>query len=60
MMNKDGVIHADNIRCHFNMMLQAGVDVTYEEFDSGHLEFRANESRELRKYVLEKLLLEEE
>ena len=53
---RDGVIHADNIRCcHYEEMRRAGVEASYEEFDSGHLEFRANESRALRKYVLERL-----
>ena len=54
--NKDGVISPENVVCHYHAMKEAGVDVTYREFDSGHLEFRANESRELRKYVLQLLV----
>ncbi len=35
----DGVIPASNIRYHHAAMSSAGMDVSYREFDYGHMDF---------------------
>jgi len=35
---QDGVIPPDNVRHHYDQMLQQGVKVTYREFDTGHMD----------------------
>ncbi|KAI8465067.1 MAG: Alpha/Beta hydrolase protein [Monoraphidium minutum] len=51
----DGVIPPSNVRRHVSAMAAAGVDVTYREFDFGHLDFTFNTRDELRFWVMSKL-----
>ncbi|WIA40969.1 hypothetical protein OEZ86_004617 [Tetradesmus obliquus] len=47
----DGVIPPVNIRCHYEAMKAAGVDVSYREFDYGHMDFTFSAKEELGYYV---------
>uniref|UniRef100_A0A383VBJ4 AB hydrolase-1 domain-containing protein n=1 Tax=Tetradesmus obliquus TaxID=3088 RepID=A0A383VBJ4_TETOB len=47
----DGVIPPVNIRCHYEAMQAAGVDVSYREFDYGHMDFTFSAKEELGYYV---------
>eukprot|EP01024_Parvocaulis_polyphysoides_P067166 TRINITY_DN7970_c1_g3_i2.p2 TRINITY_DN7970_c1_g3~~TRINITY_DN7970_c1_g3_i2.p2 ORF type:complete len:180 (+),score=34.35 TRINITY_DN7970_c1_g3_i2:52-591(+) len=51
----DGIISRQNIQYHFDKMEQGGVNVTYKEFDYGHLDFTFAVKEELRDYVLDRL-----
>ncbi|CAD7700880.1 unnamed protein product [Ostreobium quekettii] len=52
---KDGVVPTYNIRMHMQSMLDAGVEVTYKEFDYSHLEFSLTVKEDLMAYVIERL-----
>ncbi|GBF99175.1 alpha beta hydrolase family [Raphidocelis subcapitata] len=51
----DGVIPPANVRRHVAAMRAAGVDVSYREFDYGHLDFTFTTRDELRYFVLKRL-----
>lgn len=51
----DGIISKDNVRQHYQAMKAAGVQVSYREFDYGHLDFTLAAKEEL-KLTLMKML----
>jgi hypothetical protein len=53
---QDGVIPPDNVRHHYDQMLQQGVKVTYREFDTGHMDFTFTMKDDLQHYVMQRLL----
>jgi hypothetical protein len=52
---RDGVIPAENIRVHHAAMVSAGLDVSYKEFDFGHLDFTFAVKEDLKMYMLKLL-----
>ena len=53
----DGVIAAENVREHYKWMQRASCDVTYKEFNFGHLDFTFALKEELVYYVQSRLRL---
>ena len=54
----DGVIARENVLEHYAHMRDAGLNVTYKEFEAfGHLDFTFAIKDDLRHYVLSRLLL---
>lgn len=53
----DGVIAAENVRKHYDCMRKAGCDVTYKEFNFGHLDFTFALKEELIYFVQSRLRL---
>eukprot|EP00882_Tetradesmus_deserticola_P027224 GHRQ01030106.1.p1 GENE.GHRQ01030106.1~~GHRQ01030106.1.p1 ORF type:complete len:154 (+),score=77.12 GHRQ01030106.1:321-782(+) len=47
----DGVIPPVNIKAHHEAMKAAGVDVSYREFDYGHMDFTFSAKEELGYYI---------
>lgn len=54
---KDKVIKSSMIRKHYNLMKDAGVEVSYNEFEYAHLDFTFSHHEELLAYVMSRLLL---
>ncbi|MFS7972272.1 putative triacylglycerol lipase [Helianthus anomalus] len=54
---KDRVIHPSMVRKHYRLMREAGVDVSYNEFEYAHLDFTFSHREELLGYVMSRLLL---
>ncbi|KAL3824772.1 hypothetical protein ACJIZ3_020801 [Penstemon smallii] len=54
---KDKVIRPSMIRKHYKLMKDAGVDVSYSEFEYAHLDFTFSHREELLSYVMSRLLL---
>ena len=51
----DGVIPPECVQRHVRHMEEQGVDVSYREFDYGHLEFSATVGHDLQSYILERI-----
>lgn len=56
---KDRVIRPSMVRRHYTLMKEAGVDVSYSEFEYAHLDFTFSHHEELLSYVMSRLLLVE-
>ncbi|CAN8234941.1 unnamed protein product [Cochlearia groenlandica] len=56
---KDKVIRPSMVRKHYNVMREAEVDVSYNEFEYAHLDFTFSHREELLTYVMSRLLLVE-
>ncbi|KAL8492450.1 hypothetical protein ACS0TY_023870 [Phlomoides rotata] len=54
---KDKVIRPSMVRKHYRLMKDAGVDVSYSEFEYAHLDFTFSHREELLAYVMSRLLL---
>ncbi|KVI06498.1 uncharacterized protein LOC112509968 isoform X1 [Cynara cardunculus var. scolymus] len=54
---KDKVIRPSMVRKHYRLMRDAGVDVSYNEFEYAHLDFTFSHREELLGYVMSRLLL---
>ncbi|KAL0442013.1 UNVERIFIED_CONTAM: Gastric triacylglycerol lipase [Sesamum radiatum] len=54
---KDKVIKPSMVRQHYKLMKDAGVDVSYSEFEYAHLDFTFSHREELLSYVMSRLLL---
>ncbi|XP_027342663.1 lipase 1-like [Abrus precatorius] len=56
---KDTVIRSSMVKRHYKLMKDAGVDVSYNEFEYAHLDFTFSHHEELLSYVMSRLLLVE-
>ncbi|XP_031287493.1 uncharacterized protein LOC116146229 isoform X1 [Pistacia vera] len=56
---KDKVIRPSMVKKHYKLMKDAGVDVSYSEFEYAHLDFTFSHREELLAYVMSRLLLVE-
>lgn len=56
---KDRVILPSMVRKHYHLMKDAGVDVSFNEFEYAHLDFTFSHREELLAYVMSRLLLVE-
>ncbi|WOG93765.1 hypothetical protein DCAR_0313052 [Daucus carota subsp. sativus] len=54
---KDQVIRSSMIKKHYTRMKNAGVNVSFQEFEYGHLDFTKAHSDEILAYVISRLLL---
>lgn len=54
---KDNVIRPSMVKKHYILMKNAGVDVSYNEFEYAHLDFTFSHSEELLAHVMSRLLL---
>ncbi|XP_070053836.1 uncharacterized protein [Nicotiana tomentosiformis] len=54
---KDKVIRPSMVRKHYKLMKDAGVEVSYNEFEYAHLDFTFSHHEELLAYVMSRLLL---
>ncbi|KAL5544720.1 hypothetical protein UlMin_008504 [Ulmus minor] len=54
---KDRVILSSMVKKHYKLMKEAGVDVSYKEFEYAHLDFTFSHREELLAYVMSRLLL---
>ncbi|KAJ8540501.1 hypothetical protein K7X08_032488 [Anisodus acutangulus] len=54
---KDKVIRPSMVRKHYDLMTDAGVDVSYNEFEYAHLDFTFSHREELLAYVMSRLML---
>ncbi|CAH2042975.1 unnamed protein product [Thlaspi arvense] len=54
---KDKVIRPSMVRKHYKLMKDAGVDVSYKEFEYAHLDFTFSHREELLAYVMSRLRL---
>ncbi|KAK9066624.1 hypothetical protein SSX86_013948 [Deinandra increscens subsp. villosa] len=54
---KDRVIRPSMVRNHYRLMRDAGVEVSYNEFEYAHLDFTFSHREELMGYVMSRLLL---
>ncbi|GFP99976.1 lipase 3 [Phtheirospermum japonicum] len=54
---KDKVIKPSMVRKHYKLMKDAGVHVSYSEFEYAHLDFTFSHREELLSYVMSRLLL---
>lgn len=54
---RDKVIRPSMVRKHYKLMKEAGVDVSYSEFEYAHLDFTFSHREELLSYVMSRLLL---
>ncbi|KAK6148665.1 hypothetical protein DH2020_019577 [Rehmannia glutinosa] len=54
---KDKVIKPSMVRKHYKLMKDAGVEVSYSEFEYAHLDFTFSHREELLSYVMSRLLL---
>lgn len=52
----DGVIAPQNVRQHYQCMKAAGCNVTFREFNFGHLDFTFAYKDDLRHFVVSRLL----
>lgn len=55
---KDNVIRPSMVKRHYSSMRDAGVDVSYNEFEYAHLDFTFSHHEELLAFVMSRLLLE--
>lgn len=53
---KDRVIRPSMVRKHHELMKEAGVDVSYDEFEYAHLDFTFSHREELLGYVMSRLV----
>ena len=51
----DGVINKENVGKHYRAMQAAGCNVTYKEFNFGHLDFVMGIKAELVQYISSRL-----
>ncbi|XVF50634.1 hypothetical protein PTKIN_Ptkin04bG0117600 [Pterospermum kingtungense] len=56
---KDHIISASMVKKHYKLMKDSGVEVSYNEFEYGHLDFTFSHREELLSYVMSCLLLVE-
>ncbi|XP_057422297.1 uncharacterized protein LOC130716117 isoform X2 [Lotus japonicus] len=56
---KDKVIRPSMVKRHYKLMKEAGVDVSFNEFEYAHLDFTFSHREELLSYVMSRLLLVE-
>ncbi|KAK7398929.1 hypothetical protein VNO78_10103 [Psophocarpus tetragonolobus] len=56
---KDTLIRSSMVKRHYKLMKDAGVDVSYNEFEYAHLDFTFSHREELLSYVMSRLLLVE-
>ncbi|XP_021648860.2 uncharacterized protein LOC110641453 isoform X2 [Hevea brasiliensis] len=56
---KDNVIRHSMVQVHYRLMKDAGVDVSYKEYEYAHLDFTFSHHEELLAYVMSCLLLVE-
>ncbi|CAK7349763.1 unnamed protein product [Dovyalis caffra] len=54
---KDNVIRPSMVRKHYRLMKEAGVEVSYIEFEYAHLDFTFSHHEDLLAYVMSRLLL---
>ena len=54
----DGIIAKENVLRHYDMLQKAKCEVTYREFDFGHLDFTFAVKDDLRQYVLLRLQMD--
>ncbi|RDX86102.1 Gastric triacylglycerol lipase, partial [Mucuna pruriens] len=54
---KDTVIRTSMVKRHYKLMKDAGVDVSFNEFEYAHLDFTFSHIEELLSYVMSRLLL---
>ncbi|CAJ1936925.1 unnamed protein product [Sphenostylis stenocarpa] len=54
---RDTVIRPSMVKRHYKLMKDAGVDVSYNEFEYAHLDFTFSHREELLSYVMSRLLL---
>ncbi|KAG2411029.1 Triacylglycerol lipase [Vigna angularis] len=54
---RDTVIRSSMVKRHYKLMKDAGVDVSYNEFEYAHLDFTFSHREELLSYVMSSLLL---
>ncbi|KAK9748216.1 hypothetical protein RND81_02G043800 [Saponaria officinalis] len=54
---KDKVIRPSMVRKHYSLMNEAGVDVSYTEYEYAHLDFTFSHREELLTYVMSRLRL---
>ncbi|KAH6799153.1 alpha/beta-Hydrolases superfamily protein [Perilla frutescens var. frutescens] len=54
---KDRVIKPSMVRKHYKLMKDAGVEVSFSEFEYAHLDFTFSHREELLSYVMSRLLL---
>ncbi|CAN4086732.1 unnamed protein product [Withania somnifera] len=54
---KDKVIRPSMVRKHYKLMKEAGVEVSYNEFEYAHLDFTFSHHEELLAYVMSRLIL---
>ena len=54
---RDTVIRSSMVKRHYKLMKEAGVDVSYNEFEYAHLDFTFSHREELLSYVMSRLLL---
>lgn len=54
---KDNVIRPSMVRKYYNLMKEAGVEVSYNEYEYAHLDFTFSHREELLAYVLSRLRL---
>ncbi|KAH9623245.1 hypothetical protein KSS87_011367 [Heliosperma pusillum] len=54
---KDKVIRPSMVRKHYDLMNEAGVDVSYTEYEYAHLDFTFSHREELLAYVMSRLQL---
>nr|XP_043614863.1 uncharacterized protein LOC122586905 [Erigeron canadensis] len=55
---KDKVIPPSMVRRHYRLMRDAGLEVSYNEFEYAHLDFTFSHREELMGYVMSRLLLD--
>ncbi|KAE8694227.1 hypothetical protein F3Y22_tig00110785pilonHSYRG00056 [Hibiscus syriacus] len=53
------IISAAMVRRHYQLMTDAGVDVSYKEFEYGHLDFTKSNQEDILAYMMSRLMLEE-
>eukprot|EP00882_Tetradesmus_deserticola_P020949 GHRQ01022642.1.p2 GENE.GHRQ01022642.1~~GHRQ01022642.1.p2 ORF type:complete len:158 (+),score=69.16 GHRQ01022642.1:344-817(+) len=49
---RDGIVPPSNVLCHYRRMREQGLQVSYREFDYGHMDFTFSVKEELRYYVM--------
>lgn len=54
---KDNVIRPSMVKKHYNLMKEAGVEVSYNEYEYAHLDFTFSHHEELLAYVMSRLQL---
>ncbi|KAK4350006.1 hypothetical protein RND71_029319 [Anisodus tanguticus] len=54
---KDKIIRPSMVRKHYKLMKDAGVEVSYNEFEYAHLDFTFSHHEELLAYVMSRLIL---
>ncbi|GMJ14913.1 hypothetical protein like AT1G73920 [Hibiscus trionum] len=55
----DKIISAAMVTRHYKLMVEKGVDVSYKEFEYGHLDFTKSNREDILAYVMSRLMLEE-